>query len=92
MRFNIPSSFEEISGDKDAAIVDRTSNKHERSIVNHFLLLEENKERLQIEFYTISPSAFDEVFLRATEKHHIGEEEVPNKAKMWYRHRLLTGA
>ncbi|KAF2493864.1 hypothetical protein BU16DRAFT_58020 [Lophium mytilinum] len=48
-----------------------------------FVLLEENKEQLGLEFYSVSPSTFDEVFLRVVEKHNIGEEDRPEAKKDW---------
>ncbi|KAF2032632.1 ABC transporter [Setomelanomma holmii] len=41
------------------------------SVGKLFVLLEENKDELGLEFYSVSPSTFDEVFLRVMEKHHI---------------------
>jgi ATP-binding cassette, subfamily A (ABC1), member 3 len=85
MRFNIPSTITASVDDKDEIMVDLARNKKERSIAELFLLLEENKEQLGIEFYSISPSTFDEVFLKVVEKHHVGEEEPPLRPKNWYR-------
>ncbi|KAF2808309.1 putative ABC transporter [Mytilinidion resinicola] len=48
-----------------------------------FVLLEENKEKLGLEFYSVSPSTIDEVFLRAVEKHNVGEEDRPEAKKDW---------
>ena len=46
-----------------------------------FVLLEENKDTLGLEFYSVSPSMFDEVFLRVVEKHNVGEEDRPAVTK-----------
>jgi len=48
-----------------------------------FVLLEENKKKLGLEFYSVSPSTFDEVFLRVVEKHNVGEEDRPEVKKDW---------
>jgi hypothetical protein len=55
----------------------------EVSIGALFVLLEENKKELGLEFYSISPSTFDEVFLRVVEKHNVGEEDRPDVKKDW---------
>jgi len=89
MRFNISAKIFASSEEKDGVLVDLARNKNERLIADLFLLLEENKERLGIEFYSISPSTFDEVFSKIVEKHHVEEEESPRRAKKWYR--FLTG-
>ncbi|OCK78942.1 ABC transporter, partial [Lepidopterella palustris CBS 459.81] len=47
------------------------------SVGRLFVLLEENKKELGLEFYSVSPSTFDEVFLRVVEKHNVGEEDTP---------------
>jgi ABC-type multidrug transport system ATPase subunit len=53
------------------------------SVGRLFVLLEENKEKLGLEFYSVSPSTFDEVFLRVMEKHHVEEEMAPVVKKDW---------
>jgi ATP-binding cassette subfamily A (ABC1) protein 3 len=40
-----------------------------------FVLLEENKQNLGLEFYSVSVSTFDEVFLKVVRKHGVGEED-----------------
>lgn len=51
------------------------------------VLLEENKEKLGLGFYSVSPSTFDEVFLRVIEKHNVGEEDTPMR-KSWWRRKI----
>lgn len=53
------------------------------SIGKLFVLLEENKKELGLEFHSVSPSTFDEVFLRVMEKHNVNEENVPKVKKDW---------
>lgn len=53
------------------------------SVGKLFVLLEEHKKELGLEFYSVSPSTFDEVFLRVVEKHNIGEEDRPDVKKDW---------
>lgn len=60
---------------------DRTAA--EVSVGKLFVLLEDNKEKLGLEFYSVSPSTFDEVFLRVVEKHNVGEKEDPPVKKDW---------
>ncbi|OIW24386.1 hypothetical protein CONLIGDRAFT_636587 [Coniochaeta ligniaria NRRL 30616] len=51
------------------------------------VLLEENKERLGIEHYSVSPTTLDQVFLAVVGKHGIQEEgyEVREKKKTWWK-------
>jgi ABC-type multidrug transport system ATPase subunit len=51
-----------------------------RSVGSLFMLLEENKRAQGIEFFSVSPTTFDEVFLTVIDKHQIGEEE---NAPVW---------
>lgn len=78
MRFNIPAH--------GAATSEASASEKEEdevSVGKLFVLLEENKEKLGLEFYSVSPSTFDEVFLRVVEKHNVGEEDTPNVKKDW---------
>ncbi|KAF2265745.1 P-loop containing nucleoside triphosphate hydrolase protein [Lojkania enalia] len=75
MRYNIPSKMED--GEE------KGENGEELSVGKLFVLLEENKERLGLEYYSVSPSTFDEVFLRVVEKHNIGEEDLTPKKRGW---------
>lgn len=54
-----------------------TSNPNEVvSAGSLFTLLEENKQSQGIEFYSVSPTTFDEVFLKVVERHNVEEEDV----------------
>jgi ATP-binding cassette subfamily A (ABC1) protein 3 len=59
-----------------------------RSVGSLFMLLEENKTARGIQFYSVSPATFDEVFLKVIERHEIGEEEV-TAAPRWTLRQLL---
>ena len=92
MRFNIPAhvpveaspvKVEASSAEKDRIAPVTTTHK-ERSIGELFALFEEVKGDLGIEFYSVRPSTFDEVFLTVIEKHHVGEEEPPLRKKRWW--------
>lgn len=54
-----------------------------------FVLLEKNKELLGLEFSSVSPSTFDEVFLRVMEKHNVSEENSPKIKKDWRYYGIL---
>lgn len=45
------------------------------SVGKLFSLLEENKQRLGIEFYSVSQTTLDQVFLSIVGKHHVEEEQ-----------------
>ena len=47
----------------------------EPSVGSLFVLLEENKASLGLEFYSVSVSTFDEIFLKVVKKHGVGEED-----------------
>lgn len=82
MRFSVPAFYAQ--GPSDGAprdekdeIVPSSSLSSRRTIGDLFMLMERNKVDLGVEYYSVSPSTFDEVFLRVIEKHHVGEEERP---------------
>jgi len=82
IRFNIPSSSparaRETSAEEQADEIQSSNAPTERRTIGHlFMLMERHKEELGIEYYSVSPSTFDEVFLRVIEKHQIEEEEMP---------------
>ncbi|KAF2473758.1 ABC transporter [Lindgomyces ingoldianus] len=80
LRFNIPSHIAADGTAKPSDSKDEVT-KDEVTVGNLFLLLEENKNKLGLEFYSVSPSTFDEVFLRVVEKHNVGEEDYSRKKK-----------
>jgi energy-coupling factor transporter ATP-binding protein EcfA2 len=71
MRFNVPSSPPE------------TAPADEISVGSIFILLEENKDSLGLAFHSVSPSTFDEVFLKVVEKHGVGEEDLVVGQRAW---------
>ena len=56
------------------------------SVGSLFILLEENKAALGLEFYSVSVSTFDEIFLKVVKKHGVGEEDHAevNRWKKWW--------
>jgi ATP-binding cassette, subfamily A (ABC1), member 3 len=72
--------------DGDAPISKKQHQEQDVSVGSLFMLLEQHKEELGIEFYSVSPSTFDEVFLRVVGRHSIQEEDRPQpKKKNWKR-------
>jgi ATP-binding cassette, subfamily A (ABC1), member 3 len=72
--------FDEAPGQEDKISSD-SSTSEVRTVGSLFTLLEENKEALGVEFYSVSPSTFDEVFLKVIEKNNVGEEEAPSRSR-----------
>jgi len=83
MRFIIPAMHVDERGENDD-ILPTGSVSTRRTIGDLFLLMEQHKEEMGIEFYSVSPSTFDEVFLKVIEKHHVGEQEMPSRKKRWW--------
>ncbi|KAF1814145.1 putative ABC transporter [Eremomyces bilateralis CBS 781.70] len=81
MRFHVPSRAVHLGleGNKDE------QNKPEEgaSVSKLFVELEEHKETLGLEFYSVSPTTFDEIFLKVVAKHHVGEEDSIEKTSRW---------
>lgn len=48
---------------------------HENKMSTIFAMLEKNKERLGIEYYSVSPTSLEEVFLDIVRKDFVGEDE-----------------
>jgi ABC-type multidrug transport system ATPase subunit len=46
----------------------------EKSVANLFALLEDNKETLGLEYYSISQATLDQVFLEVVQRHNVEEE------------------
>jgi ATP-binding cassette, subfamily A (ABC1), member 3 len=67
-----------------------TSADDQRTVASLFVLLEENKEALRIEYYSVSPSTFDEVFLKVIREHNVGEEETRESRLTQFRRRHLS--
>jgi ATP-binding cassette subfamily A (ABC1) protein 3 len=55
----------------------------EISVGSLFILLEENRETLGIAFHSVSPSTFDEVFLKVVAKYGVGEEDLQPRNRTW---------
>lgn len=75
LRFSVPASAV-LAGDKAA-----------RSAVGQLIIvLEEQKEALGIEHYSVSPTTLDQVFLAIVGKHNVQEENYGEKPKnKWWR-------
>jgi ATP-binding cassette subfamily A (ABC1) protein 3 len=77
LRFNIPSTTHLPTPDSSSteAITTPSKSEEEPSVGSLFVLLEENKASLGLEFYSVQVSTFDEVFLKVVKKHGVGEED-----------------
>lgn len=53
----------------------KTISGHENKMSTIFAALENNKQRLGIEYYSVSPTSLEEVFLDIVKKEFIGEDE-----------------
>jgi ABC-type multidrug transport system ATPase subunit len=86
MRFSVPAVYigEQSEVPENDGILPSSSEPTRRKIEDLFLMLEQHKEELDIAFYSVSPSTFDEVFLKVVEKHQVGEEEMPSRKKRWW--------
>jgi ABC-type multidrug transport system ATPase subunit len=69
----IPPAVAEAS-DTSGEISSAALKGEPRTVCSLFMLLEENKKTQGIEFYSVSPATFDEVFLKVIEKHQVDEE------------------
>ncbi|KAK8069705.1 ABC transporter [Apiospora phragmitis] len=80
LRFSVPAS---------AVLADKgdTNKGDQRSAVGHLIIkLEEQKESLGIEHYSVSPTTLDQVFLTIVGKHNVKEEgHEETKPKSWWR-------
>ena len=85
IRYNIPAKRPASENTENIGESGKSAEDggEEATVGKIFVLLEENKEKLGLEFYSVSPSTFDEVFLRVVEKHGIGEEDSPPVKKDW---------
>lgn len=89
IRFIVPAIYiedqiEDAKGGNRDEIVASSSLSSRRNIGDIFMLLEKYKDDLGVEYYSVSPSTFDEVFLKVIEKHHVGEEQVPTARNRWW--------
>ncbi|RYO89415.1 hypothetical protein DL764_008583 [Monosporascus ibericus] len=78
MRFSIPASAVTGSAGKGEAATG--------SAIGQLLIaLEEHKEKLGIEHYSISPTTLDQVFLKIVGKHNVQEEGHEEEKKPWWK-------
>lgn len=83
MRFKVPASAV-VSGEKDP----RTGGDlSQNSAVGRLVvLLEENRDLLGVEHYSVSPTTLDQVFLTVVGRHNVREEGYENKkVKKWWQ-------
>lgn len=79
LRFNIPSRHPVVEvGDGE-----EVENEGETSVGSIVELLEENIKALGLEFYSVSVSTLDEVFLKVVGKHGVEEENNEVVRKEW---------
>lgn len=81
LRFNVPSSANQppphIETENSSPSI--STAQEDTSVGSLFVLLEENKVSLGLEFYSVSLSTFDEIFLKVVSKHGLEEEEIRPK-------------
>ncbi|KAH6647688.1 ABC transporter [Truncatella angustata] len=90
MRFSVPASevTSERSHDGDANQNEKTAQLQQRSAIGHLIvLLEQQKESLGIEHYSVTPTTLDQVFLTIVGQHNVKEEnyEEMTKKSWWKR-------
>ncbi|CZR50388.1 related to ABC transporter [Phialocephala subalpina] len=81
LRFNIPSKSPPRVVINGAEVEEE---EVETSVGSIFVLLEENNAALGLEFYSVSVSTLDEVFLKVVGKHGVGEENVEAVRRKWW--------
>ena len=78
LRFNIPSTPPppppSVPTSSETEVAPSTEVEAP-SVGSLFVMLEENKQNLGLEFYSVSVSTFDEVFLKVVRKHGVSEED-----------------
>jgi ATP-binding cassette, subfamily A (ABC1), member 3 len=78
VRYMVPikrSTTPALKNDEDR-ISSSTNAEDQRTVASLFVLLEENKDAVGIEYYSVSPSTFDEVFLKVIRENNVVEEEM----------------
>ncbi|KAK0629092.1 hypothetical protein B0T17DRAFT_589023 [Bombardia bombarda] len=85
MRFSVPAGG--VGGGVGVGGGDEISHQQPSAIGRLVVLLEEKKEELGIEHYSVSPTTLDQVFLTVVGRHNVREEgyEQPGKKKAWWR-------
>lgn len=86
LRFSVPASAVLADG-RGGGGGDASSQVDQRSAVGHLIVrLEEQKESLGIEHYSVSPTTLDQVFLTIVGQHNVKEEgHEETKKKSWWR-------
>ena len=88
MRFSVlarPSSFNVEAGEDD---INSVGTATKGGISELFTLLEHHKDDLGLEYYSVSRTTLDQVFLTIVEKHNIEEENYAvegEKKRSWWR-------
>ncbi|KAL2194308.1 hypothetical protein P885DRAFT_43208 [Corynascus similis CBS 632.67] len=96
MRFKVPATAMEDGGERheqqtevhDASGQGSSSSSSGSAIGKLVVMLEENKEYLGVEHYSVSPTTLDQVFLTVVGRHNVKEEgyqEEGKKEKKWWR-------
>jgi ATP-binding cassette subfamily A (ABC1) protein 3 len=76
LRFNVPIvHFNNFSPPDGEISHNRPRAGIERSVASLFVLLEENKAAQGIEFCSVSPATFDEVFIKVIKKHNVSDTD-----------------
>jgi ATP-binding cassette subfamily A (ABC1) protein 3 len=82
----------EVEEGNGVAVGRRDASKADsRSVASLFELFEDNKESLGVGFYSVSPSTFDEVFLKIVAAHNVKEEEGQGKLSLVQQVKGLFG-
>ena len=100
LRFSVPASLPIVHGD-DEKVAAKTSDDSSKNddlvqsgsetpapngtISDLFTLLEENKTALGLEYYSVSQTTLDQVFLSIVSKHDVQEENYGTDAKKGWR-------
>ncbi|KAK0617219.1 hypothetical protein B0T14DRAFT_524684 [Immersiella caudata] len=74
MRFSVPTGTIKLSGGGKGAGDEITSGSDASAVGRLVVILEENREALGIEHYSVSPTTLDQVFLEVVGKHNVREE------------------
>ncbi|KAF7519708.1 hypothetical protein G7054_g12998 [Neopestalotiopsis clavispora] len=93
MRFSVPASdvvqgAGAGAGSGDISTADRGGDlQRERSAIGQLIiLLEQQKEALGIEHYSVTPTTLDQVFLTIVGQHNVKEENYDEKVKKtWWK-------
>lgn len=81
--FNIPSSTVQPNTIAQESHAEASEINEEVSVGSLFILLEDNKETLGLEFHSVSPSTLDEIFWKVVERHGVGEEDMIRRKRRW---------